>query len=56
MCIVPASNRLSFGAINIFHKCVPRKLNINFARFFLDNSLKNIFSGRAVYLLIGFGV
>ena len=56
MCIVTASNRSLFGAINLFHKCGPRQLNLNFAKFFLHNGLDNIFLDLEVYLLIGFSV
>ena len=31
MCIVTASNWSLFGATNLFHKCGPRQLNLNFA-------------------------
>ena len=56
MCIVTSSNRSLFGATNLFHKCGPRWLNLNFAKFFLHNGLNNMFLDLAVNLLTGFGV
>ena len=54
--IVTASNRSLFRPTNLFHKYGPRKLNINFAKFFLHNGLNERFLDLAVYLLIGFSV
>ena len=56
MCIVTASNRSLFWEINLFHKYGARYLNLNFAKFFLHNSLSNEFLDLAVYLLIVFRV
>ena len=56
MFIVTASNRLLFGAANLFHKCGPPIAQLKFAKFFLHNDLNNTFLDLAVYLLTGFSI